>query len=153
MWWIWNGNIYGFHHRFLGIRSASVSADTCVCSGDNRVGLVGQHLLSLVDGVNPCWFDKVQVGVLHQCLWWRTSRTLNHSILTSANKILRGLKHLWPTMQMFQHWHVFIRKAFLQLTSLLLISMSAYHYKDGEEVTVKALCGFQKRGFQLCIKQ
>lgn len=38
------------------------------CSGDNSVGLIGQHLLSFIDCVNPCGFDKVQIAVLHQRL-------------------------------------------------------------------------------------
>lgn len=37
----------------------------CVCacaansSGDDGVGLVGKHLLPLIDGVDPRWLDKV----------------------------------------------------------------------------------------------
>lgn len=46
----------------------SVSAHAEGRSGDNRVGLIGQHLLSFVDGVNPRRFDKVQIAVLHQRL-------------------------------------------------------------------------------------
>lgn len=46
----------------------SVSAHTEVRSGDDRVGLIGQHLLPFVDGVNPRRFDEVQVAVLHQRL-------------------------------------------------------------------------------------
>lgn len=48
----------------------------CVCdhvckpntSGDNSVGLVGKHLLPLIDGVNPRWLDKIQITVVHQRL-------------------------------------------------------------------------------------
>ena len=41
----------------------------CVCVlGDYSVGLIRQHLLSVVDGINPGRFHNVQVAVLHQCL-------------------------------------------------------------------------------------
>lgn len=38
------------------------------CSGHDRVGLVGQRLLPLVDCVDPGRFDEVQIAVLHQRL-------------------------------------------------------------------------------------
>lgn len=37
-------------------------------SGDDGVGLIGQHLLTRVDCINPIGFDKIQTGVLHQRL-------------------------------------------------------------------------------------
>lgn len=40
-------------------------------SGDDSVGLIGQDLLSFIDGVNPSGFDKVQIAVLHQGVFKR----------------------------------------------------------------------------------
>lgn len=44
----------------------SASVHKLCYSGDDRVGLIGQHLLSLIDCVNPCGFYEVQIAVLHQ---------------------------------------------------------------------------------------
>lgn len=41
---------------------------TVQCSGHNGVRLVGQQFLSFIDGINPRWFHKVQIGIFHQCL-------------------------------------------------------------------------------------
>lgn len=55
----------------------------CVCeissrSGDHSVGLIGQHLLTFVDCVNPGGFDEVQVAVVHQRLQWKWDVQTDH---------------------------------------------------------------------------
>lgn len=73
---------------FMAFPAAPSSGWGCECgrtlhtvysSGDDGVGLIGQHLLSCTDCINPFRFDKIQIGVLHQRLRGSQSKSKKRS--------------------------------------------------------------------------
>lgn len=127
-----------------------------VChSGDDRVGLIGQQLLSFIYCINPCRFNKVQTGVLHQCLGWKVRVKAGGSESSSvhialqmdlnegkkahlhANKVFKWLETISdPQLQtdskptLLQHYRIFTGKAFYSWY------LAEYSLKDAQKVSV-----------------